>query len=439
MKGGDLMAKIDSAYDYYVSTYGNQSTSRYDSHKKSDLRKVYNHIIKANKESPLYKISNMDSAKRYAIDIKENAKAIQNVVASLSDNYGDFSHSFQKKVAISSDEDTVSVAYIGDGKEENSADNFEIQINRLASPQVNTGHMLRDNALSFIPGSYSFDLTTTTSAYEFQYSVNQGETNQDVLNKLSGLINGSNLGVTAAIVRDGNGSSALSLTSRQTGLAQEENFLFSITPAADPESLTAMNTLGINNVTREAENSEFLLNGTLRSSLSNTFTINKAFELTLKQPSPDGQPATISFKANTDAVADNIQTLAEAFNGILATADRYSQSGSGHGQRLASDMSSVTKNHKEQLESIGLMVAENGSISIDRERLADAIQPERAADTFETLNEFKDLVGAKADNAAINPMRYVDKVIVEYKNPGRNFAAPYISSIYSGMMLDSFI
>lgn len=46
------MAKIDSAYAYYASTYANKEVSRYDSHKKSDLRKIYNRIIKTNKESP---------------------------------------------------------------------------------------------------------------------------------------------------------------------------------------------------------------------------------------------------------------------------------------------------------------------------------------------------------------------------------------------------
>lgn len=45
------MAKIDSAYAYYASTYANKEVSRYDSHKKSDLRKIYNRIIKTNKES----------------------------------------------------------------------------------------------------------------------------------------------------------------------------------------------------------------------------------------------------------------------------------------------------------------------------------------------------------------------------------------------------
>ena len=78
------MAKIDSAYAYYVSNYAHKEVSRYDSHKKSDLRKVYNKIIKANKESPLYKISNLSEAKKYAIDIKESSKNIQNAVASLS-------------------------------------------------------------------------------------------------------------------------------------------------------------------------------------------------------------------------------------------------------------------------------------------------------------------------------------------------------------------
>ena len=158
------MAKIDSAYSYYLMTYADQKATRYDSHKKSDLRKVYNSIVKSNKDSPLYKISDLESAKRYAIDIKEKTKSLQNVVASLSDNYGEFSDSFQKKVAVSSDEDTVSVDYVGDVTEKNQTNRFEIQVNRLASPQVNTGNYLKANALSFIPGSYSFDLNIGSSA-----------------------------------------------------------------------------------------------------------------------------------------------------------------------------------------------------------------------------------------------------------------------------------
>jgi len=42
------MARIDNAYAYYISTYAQKTVSRYDSHKKSELRKVYNKIVKIN-------------------------------------------------------------------------------------------------------------------------------------------------------------------------------------------------------------------------------------------------------------------------------------------------------------------------------------------------------------------------------------------------------
>lgn len=433
------MAKIDSAYSYYLMTYADQKATRYDSHKKSDLRKVYNSIVKSNKDSPLYKISDLESAKRYAIDIKEKTKSLQNVVASLSDNYGEFSDSFQKKVAVSSDEDTVSVDYVGDGTEKNQTNRFEIQVNRLASPQVNTGNYLKANALSFIPGSYSFDLNIGSSAYEFQYNVGVGESNNDVLGKLSRLVNGSSLGIDAKVLTNSKGEVALSLTSRQTGLGENEAALFSVNPSSDSDSMAAMDLLGINSITTPSANSDFLLNGIQQSSLSNTFTVNNAFELTLQKPTADGSPVTIGFKASADAVADNIQKLVDAYNGLLTVAEDYKDSGSGNGGRLLNDVGSVARNRSESLKEIGLIVADNGYISIDSSVLAEAITPQRTQDTFQRLSEFKDAIGQKADNASVNPMKYVDKVVVEYKNPGHTFAAPYMSSIYSGMMLDSYI
>ena len=243
------MARIDSAYDYYISTYAQKKVSRYDSHKKSDLRKVYNQIVKSNKDSPLYKIPNMEAAKRYAIDIKESAKSIQNVVASLSDRYGTFEDSFQKKVAVSSDDAEVGVTYIGDGSENNNAENFSISVKELATPQTNVGNYLKDKYHSLPTGSYSFDLNTGSGSYEFQYNVSLEENNRDILTKLAGLVNSSDLGITAELRSDGNGSSALALTSLQTGLSENETSLFTIVPNASAASIEAMDILGINQIT----------------------------------------------------------------------------------------------------------------------------------------------------------------------------------------------
>ena len=436
------MAKID-AYAYYLSTYSNIRPTRYDSHKKSDLRKIYNHMVKTNREAPLYKLSNEDSVAKYAIDIKENAKAIQNVVASLSDNYGEFNDSFQKKVAVSSDEKVVNVKYVGDGTEDARITGFDIEVKKLSSPQVNVGNYLRNDSLSIIPGSYSFDLTTNNATYEFQYNVKPGENNLDVMKKIAGLVNRSSLGITATIRRGsistgGADTSALTLTSRQTG-RNDENHLFEITPGASGDSIRTMDLLGIHNITHEAENSVFLFNGLELSSASNSFTIEDAFDITLNAISEEGHPAEIRFKNNLDAVADNIMSLVNAFNGILDIATNTTEEATGDTNKLLNEISSISKSRRESLGAIGLIVDDNGSITLDKEILEEAIQPERADETFKRLSSFKNAIGAKADAVAINPMNYVNKVVVNYKNPGRTFTAPYFSSVYSGMMLDKYI
>lgn len=435
------MARID-AYAYYLSTYGQNRPTRYDSHKKSDLRKVYNAIVKTNRDAPLYKLSGEDEVARFAIDIKENAKAIQNVVASLSDNYGEFTDSFRRKVAVSSDEASVGVKYVGDGTENTELENFEIEVKQLSSPQINAGNFLKNDGLAFTPGSYSFDLDVSNNAYEFQFNINPGETNLDVMRKLAGLVNRSSLGISATIKHgtadDGAPASALTLTSTQTGRSSEEP-LFKITPSMDGGSTQIMEQLGIANTSQEAANSRFLFNGEELQSLSNSFTINDTFELTLNGISPEGQPAEISFKTDVDAVSDNVMSLVNAFNGILEIAQNSSAEATGDTNKLFNEMSSVSRSRRESLGEIGLEVADNGTITLNKEKLEVAIQPDRADTTFKRLAKFKNAIGAKADTVAINPMNYVNKVVVNYKNPGKTFTAPYFSSVYSGMMLDRYI
>ena len=435
------MAKID-AYAYYLSTYGQNRPTRYDSHKKSDLRKIYNAIVKTNREAPLYKLSASDDVAKYAIDIKENAKAIQYVVASLSDNYGDFSDSFRRKVAVSSNEASVGVKYVGNGTEKTEFENFQIEVKQLSSPQINIGKMLKDDELSINPGTYSFDLNVNYAAYEFQFTVKPNETNQDVIKKLAGLVNRSSLGVNATLMHGttdlGEPATALKLTSRQMGRSNDEP-IFTIEPGSSAESIQLLVQLGIDRVTKEAENARFLIDGEELVSLSNTFTVNDTFELSLNGESPEGQPAQISFKTDVDAVADNVMTLINAFNGILEIAENSSAEATGDTNKLFNEMSSVSRSRRESLGEIGLEVAENGTITLNKEKLEEAIAPDRAETTFKRLAKFKNAIGAKADAVAINPMNYVNKVVVNYKNPGHTFTAPYFSSVYSGMMLDRYI
>lgn len=74
---------ISTVYDYYLSTYGSKDITKSDIHKKSDLRSIYNNIVKISKSSPLYKVELSDDVQKHAIDLKENARNIKSLSDSL--------------------------------------------------------------------------------------------------------------------------------------------------------------------------------------------------------------------------------------------------------------------------------------------------------------------------------------------------------------------
>ena len=431
------MAAIDTAYNYYLSTYAKQSASRYDSHKKSELRNVYNTIVKINKDSPLYKIKHSGDVQKFAIDIKESTRIIKNVVASLSDAEDGIENAFQKKVAVSSQEDIVSADYIGNHRGSEETENFLIEVKELATSQINIGNFLDKNRLTLKPGSYSFDLENNSSTYEFQFNINSEDTNYTTQHKLANLITNADIGLKASVIEDENGLSALQIESISTGIADGDTFLFSIYPQGTYDSIAAIDALGIDQVSQEARNAVFLLDGVERTSYSNTFTINHSFELTLLGISEEGNPAVIGFKTNADAMADNIQTLVDSYNSILHTANKYSDS-QQQSVKLYRDMSSTAFAFQNSLERMGLLVDEKGEISIDKALLTESVSEENSEEHLTVLNNFKNLLNSKANNASLDPMKYVDKILVTYKNPGKNLVTPYITSIYSGMMMDRY-
>lgn len=82
---------------------------------------------------------------------------------------------------------------------------------------------------------------------------------------------------------------------------------------------------------------------------------------------------------------------------------------------------------------------EDGILSVNDEKLRQtAAESGNDLSGFNVLKEFSSSLLHKSDQVALNPMNYVDKKIVAYKNPGHNFTSPYITSAYSGMMFNSY-
>lgn len=422
------MARIDGAYNYFLSTYGDSIGSRYESHKKSELRDTYNRIIKANKESPLYKIDDSEDIGQFAIDIKEHANSMSLSVSNLNSAGDDISSVLNKRIAFSSDPDSVDTLYVGD--DDSSAEDFTIEVDALAMPQINTGNFLPAEGHDFAEGQYSFDLDIKNHSYEFQFNVNRGESNLTVQNKIVRLLNSSDVGLSASLLANNKlGANAIKITSKATGLTEDEDSLFDISSTI---SWRELNILGIDKVTQPASNSSFKLNGTSHQSLSNTFTVNKTYELILKQPSSG--PVSVGLMNDTEALSRGVDQLLSSYNGMIDIGLKYTD---GHQNRtLFNEISAIARTQAKDLTAVGISSDSLGHLSLDKEALSGVINSGDRESAFKTLNTLKNSISNAATKASINPMSYVDKSVVEYKNPGKTLTAPYATSAYSGMMVN---
>lgn len=424
------MSAIDTVYNYYLTTYGKtNASSRYESHKKSELREAYNRMIKENKEEPLYKINMTDDVERFIIDIKESARQTKNVTSYLTGDGDGIEGIFNQKVATSSNEDEVSVTYIGDGENVNGDEKFNLGVKELAKPQIVMGNFLINSKRDFEEGNFSFDLDTPSNSYEFQFDIDGSENNLSIQQKIARLINKSDIGISADVVDNGDGKSALRLQSRQTGLADGEEYLFKIQSGSSWNEIHAM---GLDQITIPASNAIFTLNGTEHKALANTFTINNEFEVTLKEVTKED--AVIGFKANIDSIGDSVSRLTDSYNNLIELGKAYGDT-NGY-NRLSNEVTGIWRTLSAGLNEVGIEEDEDGKLFVDREKLGEVISKGDTENLFKRLDSFKNAMSRESDKISTNPVKYIDKRVVEYKNPGKNFSAPYASSIYAGLMVN---
>ena len=67
-----------------------------------------------------------------------------------------------------------------------------------------------------------------------------------------------------------------------------------------------------------------------------------------------------------------------------------------------------------------------------------SLESEDMENLFSGMKNFTSSLLRKSNEITLDPMKYVDKKVVAYKNPGKSFANPYTSSIYSGMMFNYY-
>lgn len=428
----------DNIYNYYLTAYTPKNAGKYDAHKRSELRSLYNSMVKLNKESPLYLISNRRESAQFAMGLKENARELQMELASLGGNL-DSKELLERKVAYSSNENLATATFIGDASTVNYVPELDIEVQALASSQVNLGTFLEnDSRIALSPDAYSFDVSVNDMSYEFQFTIRDGETNRNIQDRLARLINNSHIGLNAEVIDGEEGTSALRIESEATGLKSGKNSLFSISDENTSKASGMVSYLGLDYISHNATNASFTVNGEPKEASSNRFTLDKSYEIQLRGvSSEENSVASIGLKADYEALADNVAQLAGSYNSFLKAVDEFKVSQSSSG-KLKGEMSGITSLYKDNLSHIGLNVQEDGSIDVDRKMLSTAIHAGDADDKFQVVKNFTQQIFRKTGQISLNPMKYVDKTVVAYKNPGHNLPTPYVSSNYTGMLFNYY-
>ena len=430
----EVTVMISSVYSYYLSQYGNKSNSKYDSHTRTQLKNTYSKVVKINSQTPVYKLDLSTAAQKYAIDLKEHARALENITEDLSDG-ADGTMTF-KKSAVSSNASAVNASYITDFGTASNDESFDINVKQLACSQLNTGNYLQPRSKHIKPGEYSFDLSINDVIYEFQFKVDNSETTNNIQNKIARLINRSNIGLTANIKEDSLGNTAINIESESTGINGTTPVIFSI-KSDDANNQPLIDTLGLDRVTQYPANAIFDVDGDERSSMSNSITINKAYDVKLSKVTEE--PVTISLKADADSIVESLNELVAGYNNLISVTNDENNNHFQGTEKLQNEIASIARSYKKQLADSGLSLNKDGTISADKEVIINADNKDALSHIYESLNSFKNSIKEKAEDIALNPMDYVNNKIIAYKNPLRSFPDPYNLSAYTGMMFNGYI
>ena len=147
--------------------------------------------------------------------------------------------------------------------------------------------------------------------------------------------------------------------------------------------------------------------------------------------------ASVGLKPDTEAAIDNISGLVRSYNGFIKAMSEYSDAPSRN-KGLMMEMNSIVRAYSSSMERLGISLGADGTLDLDQDALAEAIGDSYNPEAYDTLKAFSTSVLRKSNQISLNPVAYMSKTVVAYKNPGRNFSSPYTASAYSGFLFNSY-
>lgn len=418
------MLNLNHVYNYYSTQVAQpRNNQRVQANKKNDLKTVYNNMVKQNQNSPFYKFTFSDANQAYAIGIKEAALSLE----AESKILGGQNSMHRKQMKAVSDNENVVAATLNDNTSSDLPEDISIQVQTLAKGQTNVGAYFPSSENSIPPGEYSFGIAVGRNQYTFRLNVNEGDTNQKIQRNLAASINENNIGVRAAIRNNRvEGTSALVLHSEAIGKPSRGELFFHFDETYLEDDITTL--LGVEQIETMPTNAEFYINDTLHSSISNRISLNHAIDIDLLSTSD--KPIRIKMAPDESKMADQVQNFLDSYNQLVDIARNGNQKGA---TKLFRDVTNIANRHRSSLEAAGLTINDDGSISQGTEINTDKIN-----ELFDENSSFRTDVKRTTEKMTLNPLHYIDKVVVTYPNTHGTYPNPYYPSKYAGLLFNDY-
>ena len=165
-----------------------------------------------------------------------------------------------------------------------------------------------------------------------------------------------------------------------------------------------------------------------------------AYHITLHPENADTvNTAKIGLYPDSESLSYNIETFVDGYNSFLKdVAPDVSDDADDKNQDnnfapltrlLTNDMSKFLKAHRRDLEQYGISI--NDDATLEYSKVDEMADPGM-------LRSFGNHVLRKLNAISLDPMEYVDRRICAYSNPSTSYINPYMTSIYTGMLFNTY-
>ncbi|ORX23339.1 flagellar hook protein FliD [Thermoanaerobacterium sp. PSU-2] len=393
-----MMYPYYSDYSYLFNTSNPlTSLSNISSDNISQIAQQALYTDMENQQLPMQSINALVMLNSYANNLNETASQLQ---LTSPDNV------FNQMVATSSDPNSISVS----AQPGATASTYSVTVNQLAMAQQNNGTSLSSNSVtSLTPGTYSFTAQVGGQQYNISFNVNQGDTDQTVLDNMAQAINSANIGITAIVNNNPYlGTSQLEINANNTGT----NNAFTLTDVSG----NAVSYTGANTVTVEATNANYTINGVSGTSQTNTVNVdNNNLTMTFNKTVSN---ATVTVAPDTQSISDSINNFVNDYNEMLTYVNQNQQYIS---PLVASELTQSYEYQASNLQAIGITQNPDMTLSIDQNTLNNAIQ-----------NNFSTVQAAFAgfDGLAVNVGQFAGQIA---ESPLTDYANETMSLVNNNM------